>query len=704
MRRTAVVLLVLTLSGTRGSTAADQQQPLSPRDEQVIANLIRELRDGKEDTRAEAARSLGVIGPPARAALPDLFALMAREGGPAALDAAGAVLAIGPDDPAAGPALVRALRGPKADARIGAMSAMGLLLDAGGAGQFKGGGHDPDAVIAVAARLGPASRQLVPALVENLKHADPKVREAAVTLLWDLGRFAVAAVPALIAALDDPAEEVRALVPRALLSVGPDSDTVVPALLRSASAGALEIRFRRWGRYEESNAPGDPAALAAGLKDKNPAVRRVAAFCLWEIGPRAEPVLPAVRAALKDPDEEVRLIAAGALIVRRPGDAAAEALLIAALPRLARVHQSQSGFYTTAFSFYADVLGNLSAKAGPEVPRLIRSGFGFRGQSGEPAAAAARALVKLGPAAVPGLEDVLGGPDDGLRAEAARALAVIGPAAADAVPALVALLDDEDTRVRSTAAYALGRIGPAAVAAVPSLRKRLDLPDPVSRVRFAAILWTIAPDPKLLAVFDEALKPGHPARLEAVHVFQTQGADSIPRLSQALRSSDDDREAVEIYKALAAVDPTHKAADAVLSAMLADRNPEVRRTAACAAGALGADARGCTPALERALADDDVFLPRIAAGALVRVDPENRTAVAFLIKQLTGAENDFFKAEAARTLGECGARAAVPALKAAIAGPDGQLRDDAIAALWGIDRDEVPVFLRPRVLHRGGFR
>src|SRR4051794_15920995 len=119
MRRITAVFLVVSLAGTRGSASADPEKPLSPRDAQVIAGLIRDLRGGAEGARAEAARSLDVIGPPARAAIPDLIALMEREGEPAALDAAGAVLAIGADHPAAGPALVRALSDPKAEARIG---------------------------------------------------------------------------------------------------------------------------------------------------------------------------------------------------------------------------------------------------------------------------------------------------------------------------------------------------------------------------------------------------------------------------------------------------------------------------------------------------------------------------------------------------------------------------------------------------------
>jgi HEAT repeat protein len=704
MSRNAALLLIMSLTGAGGSAPAGQERPLSPRDEQVIAGLIRDLRGGAEDARLEATRSLGVIGPPARAAVPDLVARMTAEDDAAALEAARAVLAIGADHAAAGPALVRALSDPKPDDRVQAMAAIGLLLDVGEGGHLKGGGHQPDDVNAIIARLGPAGRELVPAVVGNLKAADPAVREAAVRLLWDLGRYAATAVPALIETLDDPAENVRALVPRSLISVGPDSDAVVPALLRSASAEELETRFHPWGRYQPSNAPGDPAALADALKDQDPAVRRMAAFCLWEVGPRADLVLPAVRAALKDPDDEVRLIAAGALIARRPGDAEAGAILVDALPRLARVRQPEGLFSVTAFSFYADVLGHLGEKATPEIPRLIRSGLGFDGQSGEPEAVARQTLVKLGPVAVPALKAVLDGPVDRLCTDAAGVLGAIGPAAADAVPTLVGLMDAKDPRVRSVAAHALGQIGPAARAALPALRRRLDLPDPAARIRVAAVLWRIERDPSLLAVLDEGLKPGHPALQEAVEVFRSIGAESIPRLSRALRSSDDPGDMVALYGALAAVDPSRRAADAALSEMLADRDQDVRRNAARASADLGPDARGCIPALVLALADDDVFLPRIAAYALVKVDPNNRDLIAFLIRQLAGVGDDSSKAEAARMLGECGARAAVAALKAAIDGPEGQLRDDAIAALWGIDKQEVPVFLRPRVLHPGGFR
>ena len=70
MSRNAALLFILSLTGAGGSALAAQERPLSPRDEQVIAGLIRDLSGAADDARIEATRSLGVIGSPARAAVP----------------------------------------------------------------------------------------------------------------------------------------------------------------------------------------------------------------------------------------------------------------------------------------------------------------------------------------------------------------------------------------------------------------------------------------------------------------------------------------------------------------------------------------------------------------------------------------------------------------------------------------------------------
>ena len=71
---------------------------------------------------------------------------------------------------------------------------------------------------------------------------------------------------------------------------------------------------------------------------------------------------------------------------------------------------------------------------------------------------AARALGKLGAAAVPVLIAVLKDEDENkdARSGAALALGEIGSAAKEAVPALIAALKDKDKQVRTNAAYALG--------------------------------------------------------------------------------------------------------------------------------------------------------------------------------------------------------------------------------------------------------
>jgi len=92
--------------------------------------------------------------------------------------------------------------------------------------------------------------------------------------------------------------------------------------------------------------------------------------------------------------------------------------------------------------------------------------------------AAADALGRMGPAAVPKLVEALQDPNPQVRMLAARVLARIGPNAVIAVPTLQHLLEDPDGEVRRAATRALGQIGPAAAAAIPDLIRLLEEPDP----------------------------------------------------------------------------------------------------------------------------------------------------------------------------------------------------------------------------------
>jgi len=87
--------------------------------------------------------------------------------------------------------------------------------------------------------------------------------------------------------------------------------------------------------------------------------------------------------------------------------------------------------------------------------------------------AAAEALGRIGPAALPQLVELLRSERAEVRLIAAQVIARMGSDAKDAVPALIPLLDDPDERVRKAATRTLGRIGPDAAAAVPELLKAL---------------------------------------------------------------------------------------------------------------------------------------------------------------------------------------------------------------------------------------
>src|SRR5262249_37358649 len=93
----------------------------------------------------------------------------------------------------------------------------------------------------------------------------------------------------------------------------------------------------------------------------------------------------------------------------------------------------------------------------------------LRDEDGNVGYDAARALGKLGMAAVPHLVTATRDKSAEVRENAAMGLRDIGPEAKDAVPALVPLLRDPVQDVRGMACGALGAIGPAARPAVPAL-------------------------------------------------------------------------------------------------------------------------------------------------------------------------------------------------------------------------------------------
>jgi HEAT repeat protein len=261
--------------------------------------------------------------------------------------------------------------------------------------------------------IGPAAAEAVPALIIALGDKERAVREGATKALAQIGS---AAVPALITALGDKECAVRQGAANALGQLGPAAAETVPALI---------------------TALGDPDAES----------REKAAWVLKQIGPAAAKAVPALITALGDDDKDVRWYAGTAL--GRTGPAAAEAVpaLITALGKI----DAEEGSRWSA----VEILGRIGPAAAEAVPALIialgDADYYVRGS-------AAKALGRIGPAAVPALIIALGDADAGVRQRAAEALGWIGPAADAAVPALTTVLGDGKDQVREAATKALNRI------------------------------------------------------------------------------------------------------------------------------------------------------------------------------------------------------------------------------------------------------
>ncbi len=686
---------------------------LSSRDRQVISGLIRDLNRPDETARLDAVEALTWIGTPAREAVPRLFAKLKDNERRVARAAATAILEIGADHPLVVPALVAPLSDSNPEVRVEAMSTIELFFQAAEESDRTMDWFNSEKFTAILGKLGPAGKRILPAVVANLRAGNPKVREVAASLLWKIGPPARDAVPGLIERLSDPSEDVRDLVLAALVSVGPDSIAVVPALfqamktgdldLQKAARGALETRFAPWGRYLEleRRPAADLPALIAALADRDRRVRATSAFCLWTLREQAEPARVALTAALEDLDEEVRLKAAATLMAKAPRNPKAKAILVAALEAL-ETTKRDLGTSAVAIAFYGDVLKHLGPEAVPAIHLLIEAGLGFPGRNAPPQrAAATQALINLGPVAVPELIRTLQGNNPVFRLNAARVLGMIGPDARASVPALVGLLDENEKGLALVVESALGKMGPAARKAIPALEQRLRAPQAPTRLRAAEILRQIDPDSRqVIPTLEEALKSSDGlTRSWAITTLGSMGPQAIRVLERVLRESKDQFDGPASYRALAAIDPSRRTPDSLLIAMLADKDREVRLGALRIAQDVGPEAKGCLHALERTLGDTDRVVRIVAEYTLVAVDPGNSPLVSHLLKVWSSNAEPHERQQAADLLGRCGAKArnALPALRSGLDEENGELQDAAAAALWHIDRNEVPIYLQPRV-------
>lgn len=129
-----------------------------------------------------------------------------------------------------------------------------------------------DAAWAIGA-IAPEHQRVIPALIQTLTDTDERAQYGAMGALKKLGPRAKAAVPALKLLLKDKTAHLRDDVPGTLVAIAPEDAELVPALI-------------------------------AVLKDpSDQSMRLPVVTALGQLGPRAKPALPVLKALLIDKDE-----------------------------------------------------------------------------------------------------------------------------------------------------------------------------------------------------------------------------------------------------------------------------------------------------------------------------------------------------------------------------------------------------------------
>jgi HEAT repeat protein len=310
-------------------------------------------------------------------------------------------------------------------------------------------------VVSALGAIGPPAKEAVPKITALLEDPNKLIRRTAALALWWIDSQAKVAVPILIEGLEDKGADLidRQACVYVLGEIGAQAEAAVPALIGLLRGIQKSTRTETSVELSQNAAEalgrlGEPAvpALTTQLRDKDPDIRKNAAWALWRMGPKAKAAVPALCEMSKDGNASVRLFAVAAL-------------------------------------------GKIGPAAGGAVPALIER---LQDPDGKIRVKASWALGSIGSAAkdaVPGLIATLKDKEKEARESATWALGKIGQGAKAAIPALIetAKMDKE----HGLAAEALGRIGAEAKAAVPTLVAMLDQSPAQARIRIALAHWRI---------------------------------------------------------------------------------------------------------------------------------------------------------------------------------------------------------------------
>ena len=331
-----------------------------------VEDLIGELGSGDKVKRREAARSLALLGPAARAAVPALIKGLDDDEEQVFFWSATALAKIGPDAHEATPELIKRLK------RSGR--------------RYKDQVHVR--IVHALTQIGPAA---VLQLTGALGSEHSSVRLGAVRVLGNLGFASREAAPRLFDLLADDSESVRFSAGSALGRIG---DVAYPQIMQGLSADSATVRGAAAHAVVWIPANSRPAIhLAKRLAKETDNETKVAGLnALNRIGFDGERLLALLLPALDSEEPRLRQEALSGILSLRPNSRAAVPHLIERLAAEDPSKRKQA----------IDLLGRMGYDASVAVPKLITG----LGQADEEEKRSIRnALVEMGPASIPSLLD-----------------------------------------------------------------------------------------------------------------------------------------------------------------------------------------------------------------------------------------------------------------------------------------------------------
>jgi HEAT repeat protein len=655
-RRAAAVLVRIGAPAAPGLVAALKDNPKEQRIEVTLVRLgkaaVPALREVLSDEKQaeSAAHVLGLIGPPAAEAVPDLIALLQRRSFPTAAreEAAFALGRIGEPNAEIVPALVVALKDGKMEVRRQGADALGWI--------------------------GPAAGEAVPALVAALKDDEPEVAKKACQALSFVGE--ASATSALLEAFQSDRTEIVVAAGRALWRLGAKAEAVLPALLSLAQGPLDKTEGAR--NLLASFGPLTVPILMNALGDDEAARRETAAEVLGRIGPPARPAVPALIAALKDKSSSVSLISAIALAEIDPTRAGPAVSLLADALDTPSAVRALATIGPGASAAVPALIALLKPRKDAANENLLRAG-------------AQMALARIGTPSVPALIQAIKDKKEGVAPLSGEAIGWILPPPKEAIPVLRQAIG-ADRAHAGVYIRALGRLAPVAQAAVSDLTSLLNDGDLRSEAAVALVRIDSAQAEKVVPLLVKDFQEGDDKQRQraanALSLLGSSARSAAPALVAALH----DRTAAPA--ALVALQGIEGSAASSVAVLLKDANVDFRRLAVVLLARLGPGAKPALSAVIAALADADTTVRAGAALIVEHIGTDASAAVPALTANLQAHQKDvrYQSASALGSLGPVAKEASRPLLECLL-DPDENVRYAATLALKRIDphfKEAVP--------------